>query len=658
MTQVVLRAGEAAIAVEAGADQRLVGQVGPDEQAGDALEERGLGQRARRSTAGCRPPTRRGPRAGPPPPPGPAPRATSGPPRSATSRPPSVAAEGLADEVQQPLDLVAGPRARPSRVGAGGWAPGCRRRSAVVRRPRSSASAGAGVRAGRTTGAGAARPGRGRRGSRPAARRSATGSPRSLEDVDRGIDHGRAPLARRERGVAIRSGARTGARPAHDVRVAGAARHRLQRDVAPRPRAARDGTRPGRDQLDHAATLATGSASRAPATRYPAPTPPRTPRPAPRARRPRAGGRPARRGRGCGSTPRSDRRSAAACQPHGGADRRPEQRLQRQGRRGLAAEHPGRRVVRPGQPLRAGPQRRLAETSRIRGRARVRPSCSASSRERRRARPGVARLTTAVAAPSTRLRRSSPSRAGPGPRRRSRAAGRSRGPAARRPRTRATGSAPASGAAGGLDVGRRRSAAGRPRPGDVARRLAGRERVEEREPERRRDRAPRGGRPRCARGSRRGPTAGAACGGRAARRPGVAAVEHREPVAEPARPARRRRRGRGRAEVVGVERGLALLAAAQLVAADGAAVVLARRLRGRSAGRPRPRLGRPGDLVEVTGRSQVAQRLAKRSAIDVLRLDSRRATPPAPGRRRRGGGGRAAAGRSRPAAGRAASPRG
>jgi hypothetical protein len=46
--QVVLRAGEAAIAVEAGADKGLIREVGPDEQAGDAVEERGLRQRARR----------------------------------------------------------------------------------------------------------------------------------------------------------------------------------------------------------------------------------------------------------------------------------------------------------------------------------------------------------------------------------------------------------------------------------------------------------------------------------------------------------------------------------------------------------------------------------------------------------------------------------
>ena len=46
------RAGEAAVAVEAGPDERLVGQVVAGEQRRDPVEERGLGRAGRRSTAG------------------------------------------------------------------------------------------------------------------------------------------------------------------------------------------------------------------------------------------------------------------------------------------------------------------------------------------------------------------------------------------------------------------------------------------------------------------------------------------------------------------------------------------------------------------------------------------------------------------------------
>ena len=46
--QAVRRAGEAPVAVEAGADERLVGQVRAGEQAGDPVQERGLGERAGR----------------------------------------------------------------------------------------------------------------------------------------------------------------------------------------------------------------------------------------------------------------------------------------------------------------------------------------------------------------------------------------------------------------------------------------------------------------------------------------------------------------------------------------------------------------------------------------------------------------------------------
>ena len=217
--------------------------------------------------------------------------------------------------------------------------------------------------------------------------------------------------------------------------------------------------------------------------------------------------------------------------------------------------------------------------------------------------------------------------------RRPRAAGRSRGRSGPRPRTRATGCAPATALRpGGLTCRRRSAARRRPRARrEPARR---RERVEEREPERRLDR--RGAEvvldPLEDRGERR--PAGAACGGRAARRRG-----RRRPRAPGS--------GRGGAadlealgvasagEVARVERGLALLAAAELVAADRAAVVLADRARTAAVdeavvvGWARRS---PGQLVEddrpVAGRAAAGVR----SAIDALRLDSRRADARAPGR--------------------------
>ena len=110
----------------------------------------------------------------------------------------------------------------------------------------------------------------------------------------------------------------------------------------------------------------------------------------------------------------------------------------------------------------------------------------------------------------------------------------------------------------------------------------------------------------------------------------------------------------GQAQVVRVQRRLALLAAAQLVAADRAAVVLAD---GLGADGPPVSSSASVDQVtssRVTGRSQVAQRLANRSVIEVLRLDSRRAEAArawtAASRWRRSGGRRTISARSRSSA--------
>ncbi len=417
-----------------------------------------------------------------------------------------------------------------------------------------------------------------------------------LEHVDRGIDHGGRRVGRRERGVDQPLGRLRTAVGADDVWVAGAAGQRGEHDVRPGPRAARDRTGAGRGQLDDPAGVA-------PRLGQPGPRHPVVGRHAAQHARDQRlrritleqqhDPRVAREHRPDRAQGAGDRRRLPAPR---GPDRRAEQRLEGQGRGGVAAEDPGRPVVSPGQalaprgaraacPAPAGPRGRIADPARCPA---SRPSASRAA--------GVPCLSTAVAEPSTRLRRSSPSRAGTGP----------QAPLSRRwtkPRTRRT---PSSNAIHGLRSrhwaapGRRtcpdaiRSAA--TRPGDVARRLAGASACS-----RASRRAARiGRRPQVAldplqdRSQRR--PAGAACGGRAAR---------------PAAPRRPRAPGTGRAvrprisqpvlverprDVLRVERRLPLLPAAELVAADGAAVVLADR-----ASDPQPRRRRPSALGHGPG---------------------------------------------------------
>ena len=175
-------------------------------------------------------------------------------------------------------------------------------------------------------------------------------------------------------------------------------------------------------------------------------------------------------------------------------------------------------------------------------------------------------------------------------------------------------------AAGGR--GRRRSAAGRRAPATSRAGSPGPSAWRIGQPQRGRDR---GGAevaldPLEDRGERR--RAGAACGGRAARRPGTR--RPRGPGsgrsgASRASPASRSRR---EPQVVGVERGLPLLAAAQLVAADRAAVVLARRLRAeRLAVSASVASVGPGDLVEDD--RALAGRAAARVAVGDRRLEAR-----------------------------------
>ena len=331
-----------------------------------------------------------------------------------------------------------------------------------------------------------------------------------------------------------------------------------------------------------------------------------------RPRRPRAGTRSARPSRARARPPRRLRVIAAACQPHDGRTAGPNS-----GSSGSvwAASRPSTQavaVVLPREPVRdwgaAAVSRRRGGS---RGRLPPRARCSASSssaphrgrrrlledRGRRRPRRG-----------SGGPRRGAP---GPGPTRRSPAAGRSRARAGCRPRTRATGCARATGRTpGGFRWPPAIRSGGDARPGVVASRLRGRERVEEREAQRRLDR--RGAQvlldPLEDRAERR----------QLPRRVEVEelerevarAVEHREPVGE-LRPDLDALAVERLREVLRVERRLALLAAAELVAADRTAVVLADRPRtgGRSGRRPGARRPRSSSS-RTTGRSQVAQRLA------------------------------------------------
>ena len=133
--------------------------------------------------------------------------------------------------------------------------------------------------------------------------------------------------------------------------------------------------------------------------------------------------------------------------------------------------------------------------------------------------------------------------------------------------------------------------------------------------------APRAGRSRSARGSRRGRRAGGACAGRAARRassgaPATSGKRARSMVAHRRRPPAS---ADGPRQVVRVERRLALLRPAALVAADRAAVVAGDRPR-----RPAvPSSSSAAQMISSTTsvRPQVAQRVANRSPIETLRLD-------------------------------------
>ena len=465
MSEPVRGAGQAPVAVEAGADERLVGQVGAGEQARDPVEELRLGQRAGgRQQAVDRPFDPVGE------------RRRGGVAVVAVAQPPAVVAdphqaaavgagERLADEGDQPLDVVDGLRRGGRRRGVG-----CR-----LARPAAGRAAGGG------------RPGRARRGSRRAARlghRLAA----ELEHVDRRVDDGAVASSAengasttRSAGANSRSVGTTSGSPAPPGSGSSTtlARVRGPRGTAPEP---------GRDELHHAAALA----ARLGQPRRRDPVARRTP--AEHARDQRLGavaleqehdpGVAGEHRLDAAQRPRDRRGLPAPARPH----RRPEQRLERQRRGRLAAQHPRGAVVRPREPLGDRAQRRRAQRRAGPAAARRRRDwCPASSPSAPSA-AGVDCLTTAVADPSARLRRSSPSRAGTGP----------QAPLSSRwmkPRTTRTPSSNAShglrsrhcAAARQLDVAardpERRDPAGR--RGEPARRG---ERVEQRQPDRRRDR--------------------------------------------------------------------------------------------------------------------------------------------------------------------------
>ena len=297
--QPVRGAGQAAVAVEAGADEGLVGQVVAGEQRRDPLEERRLRERAGgREQAEDRPldavgerrrgrvAVRRGR------------RATSGRARSRRAARCVGPADLVADERQQPVDRVGDgarrpwPRRSDPRRASGG-APAAR--SATAAGPR---SVGAASRAGRRPAGSRRPPGRPPSGpiavdgSHPSARPRvrarvrggeaaelagpveadedlaeeplvAGGLAAGAQRLDRGVGHGPGRLGRRERPLVEalrrrRTGRGPGPGPGRRRRPG-----RRQRDVGARPRARAAATEPGGTNSTTPPISSSPSASRA-----------------------------------------------------------------------------------------------------------------------------------------------------------------------------------------------------------------------------------------------------------------------------------------------------------------------------------------------------------------------------------------------------------
>ena len=339
------RRGEAAIALEARADQALVGQVGAREQARDALEERGLGERPGRRQEAVH---------------GPLDAVGEGHGRRVAVRsvaePPAVAfdahealpvhlGERLSHEAHEAIDRIGGRASRRRGIG----------RRVVDR------SLGRGVRRGgppeATQMAGPVQPDEHLTQQTVRADRLAA----DLEHLDDGLDdrgRGGVRVVARVRPVhrgreQAASGAGCRGRPQHRAEARAACSPACEDHRAhPRPAA---GARRGHPYRSPAPA---GVRQAADSRRC---TPPRTaaiadsdPSPSTRstirASRPRSGWMAVSERAEGGGLP-APRRSA----------RDPEQRLERQGRCGFAAEGPGRRVIGPREPVGARAQRRRAQ---------------------------------------------------------------------------------------------------------------------------------------------------------------------------------------------------------------------------------------------------------------------------------------------------------
>ena len=317
-------------------------------------------------------------------------------------------------------------------------------------------------------------------------------------------------------------------------------------------------------------------------------------------------------------------------------------------------------MVGGGQPLEVRAHRRLAEHEPDpRRRRSVRPYAGRVVAQGDQTADGPLSPRTAVAVPSPRLRRSSPSRAWTGP---------SAPPSSRwmNPRTLRNASSKAShglrsrhwaaptaaDVAAGDRAGRRPRPAGSPGGWRAGSRGAGRGAG-------RPGPARPGGRSRSARGSRRGPTSwrgvwrSSSSSGQARARRSTSGNRARSMARIATAPAS----VVARTQVVGVERRLALLGPAALVAADRAAVVPGRPV-ARAPATPSSSSDRPHDLVD--DERPAAGRAARREQVADGHLEARcrrAARRPCPGTPRRGGGRPAAAARPRRASGSAGSTR-
>ena len=394
--QAVRRAGQAAVAVEAGADETLVGQVVAGEQRRDPLVERRLGDRpGRRQQAEDGPLDAIGERHGR----GLAVLALGEPPAAgldlddaALRRPGQL----VADQGEQALDRVGAQRRVPSAdapdagpvapgrglgraravggravvgVGAGPRRRSRRPRSGAVRRaPRRSTATPSRPRRGparpgasRRPAGGAVRPGRGRRGPRRGPARSAPARPGPAAISTVVSVTVRAASAAENGRWSNRSGGANRPRPG-TTSGSPAPPGDGSRPTLPRVRGPGGRSRARRQQLDDAGGVVVGIGQ--PGAQRPGSPPSRRPSPRrrPPPRRRRRAGRPGRRGPSTGSTASSARPIDAACQLHGGAQRGARERVDRAG--APAASRPSTQavaVVGRGQALQARAHRRLAE---------------------------------------------------------------------------------------------------------------------------------------------------------------------------------------------------------------------------------------------------------------------------------------------------------